>query len=84
MSPFGRPTFDPAGRVVARRELPLGERRYQPGEELAAVDREQLTDRQIATLWQLGTVDTLPREPAAAASRPSAKPAQPNPLLAKR
>lgn len=65
MSPFGRPPFDVDGRAVARRELTMGDRVYLPGEELAAADREQLTASRLATLWQLGSVDTLSRAPAA-------------------
>lgn len=61
MSPFGRPTFDATARVVARRSLKMGERVYEPGQELAAADRAQLTERQLATLWQLGSVDTPSR-----------------------
>lgn len=64
MNPFSRPTFDSAGQVVARRALTMGDRVYQPGEELSDADREQLTDRQLVTLWQLGQIDTLPRETA--------------------
>lgn len=82
MSPFARPTFDAAGRVIARRELSLGCRTYQPGEEMTAADREQLTDRQLAMLWQQGVIDT-PAAPAAApltAARSATKPAQQNQL----
>lgn len=66
MSPFARPMFDPSGRVVARRALPVGERTYEPGQELTADDRAQLAPSLLATLWQLGQVDTLP-----AAAEPS-------------
>ena len=59
MSPFARPTFDPKGRVVARRELTVSERTYAPGEEVSEVDRVELAPR-LATLWQLGMIDTLP------------------------
>lgn len=60
-----RPTFDLTGRVVARRALTVGERTYQPGQEMSAADREQLTDRKIAMLWEQGVVDTPPRQPPA-------------------
>lgn len=86
MNPFQRPTFDAAGRVVARRQLPMGKRVYEPGQELDAGDREQFTERQLATLWQQGMIDTPAREPSdaelerltAPAARPptSAKPQQ--------
>lgn len=62
MSPFGRSPFDAEAKVVARRDLKIGERTYKPGQEMASGDRDQLTDRQLATLWQQGAIDTLPRE----------------------
>lgn len=61
MTPFGRPMLDLKGRVVARREMAMGERKYGPGEALSDADRAALTDRQIVTLWQLGQIDTEPR-----------------------
>lgn len=61
MSWYGRPPFDVKARVVARREMPIGETVYAPGEELAEADRATFTDRQLATLWQLGQIDTPSR-----------------------
>lgn len=60
MSPFGRHPFDATVRVVVRRELRMGERMYEPGEPLTDADRAELTTRQLATLWQLGQIDTVP------------------------
>lgn len=42
--------------------MTMGEHTYAPGEMMRPADRETLTDRQIATLWQLGQIDTLPRD----------------------
>lgn len=87
VSPFARPRFDAGGRVVARRELTMGERVYLPGEEL---DAGLLAPRQIAMLWQQGVVDTMPREPPPAPPpappppKSAAAKQQPNPLLAPR
>lgn len=63
-SPFSRPDFDATGRVVCRRALRMGTRPYEPGQELSAADRQQLTDRQLATWWQMGLVDTPRRTEA--------------------
>lgn len=62
MSQFSRPLLDVAGSVVARRELKMGDRVYVAGETLSAEDRAQLTDRQLATMWQMGLIDTPARE----------------------
>lgn len=87
MSPFARPTFDPKGRLVARRELTVGERAYQPGDELPAAARAEIAPR-LATLWQLGMIDTLPAEVAtmptdAELERLTAPPPRPAPGPAK-
>jgi hypothetical protein len=42
----------------------MGTRPYEPGQELSAADRQQLTDRQLATWWQMGLVDTPRRTEA--------------------
>lgn len=60
MTPFGRPPFDvSSGRIEVRRALTMGDRVYAPGEMMEPEDRATLTDRQLATLWQLGQIDTL-------------------------
>ena len=63
MNAFVRPTFDPAGRVIARRTLPIGDRKYEPGQELSAQDRAEIAAR-LPTLWQLGVIDTPATEPS--------------------
>lgn len=40
----------------------MGDHAYTPGEIMRPADRETLADRQLATLWQLGQIDTLPRD----------------------
>ena len=60
MSAFHRPLLDVTALVVARRALTMGSKTYEPGEPLSADDRAQLTDRQLATMWQQGLIDTPP------------------------
>lgn len=78
MNPFHRPLLDVAAPVVARRLLKMGDREYAPGERLSAEDREALTDRQLATMWQQGLIDTVAVDDDAELERltaPAGKPA---------
>lgn len=54
---YGRPAFDPSGKLVCRRAMPHGDRAYRVGEEMPRLD---LTTRHIAILWDQGWIDTLP------------------------
>lgn len=55
----------------------MGNRVYGPGEAMAASDRDTLTARQIATLWQQGMIDTLPDDPSDAELERLTAPAAP-------
>lgn len=67
---LNRPDFVTNGRVVARRAMSHGGVVYKQGQEVPRLD---LTDRQVAILWDQGWVDTLPAEPAPAKSDPRRK-----------
>lgn len=77
MSAFHRPLLDVTAPVVARRALTMGSKTYEPGEPLSADDRAQLTDRQLATMWQQGLIDTPPAPDDAELERLTAPPAKP-------
>jgi hypothetical protein len=49
--------------------LPMGDRVYEPGQEMAAADREQITASQLASWWQQGLIDTPPRAESQPAKR---------------
>jgi hypothetical protein len=89
VSILARPTYDPSARVVARRELRLGERTYVAGEELSAEDRAEVSDRLLAMWWQQGLVDTVQRTAEISdadlerLTAPTARP-QPKPAAARR
>ncbi len=68
---LGRPPFVVGGRVVARRDITLSGKVYEPGEDVPTTD---LTPRQIAVLWEQGTVDTMPIASAAPARAPKQAP----------
>ncbi len=58
-SQFNRPPFDPAGKLVVRRNgLRHGDETYAAGRDLP---RSGLEPRAIAVLWDQGWIDTLPR-----------------------
>lgn len=63
---YGRPEFNAGGRLVVRRgPVRNGDSEYQSGEEMPRLD---LTDRQIALLWNQGWIDTLPTTQTTSAS----------------
>lgn len=60
VNPFKqRPMFNPAGRVVARRELTLTGKVHMKGDEIDAV-AHGLSERTLAAWWDQGLIDTLP------------------------